>query len=43
MSTLDVTTAQVDTLRASQLREAAGTLDRVAGEFAATQHVRRRE
>jgi hypothetical protein len=33
MSTLDVTTAQLDTLRAAQLREAAETLDRVAGEF----------
>jgi hypothetical protein len=34
MSTLDVTTTQLDTLRASQLRETSETLDRVAGEFA---------
>ena len=34
MTTLDVTTAQLDTLRAAQLKEAAQTLDRVAGEMA---------
>jgi hypothetical protein len=34
MSTLDVTSCQLATLRAAQLREAAETLDRVAGEFA---------
>jgi hypothetical protein len=33
MSTLDFTTAQLDTLRAAQLRETAETLDRVAGEL----------
>ena len=33
MSTLEVTTTQLDTLRASQLKEAAETMDRVAGEF----------
>ena len=34
MSALTVTTTQLDTLRASQLKEASDTLDRVAGELA---------
>ena len=34
MSVLDVTTAQLATLRATALKEAAETLDGVAGEFA---------
>jgi hypothetical protein len=32
-TTLGVTTTQLDTLRAAQLREAAETLERVAGEL----------